>query len=54
MSQPEVLAQWLGDTPMRRLMEPNEIARTIGFLVSDAASGITGQLVMVDGGYSVS
>lgn len=54
MSQPEVLAQWLGDTPMRRLMEPKEIARTIGFLVSDAASGITGQLVMVDGGYSVS
>ncbi len=54
MSQPEVLAQWLGDTPVRRLMEPAEIAQTIGFLASDAASGITGQLIMVDGGYSVS
>lgn len=54
ISQPEVYARWIGDVPMGRLMEPAEIAQTVGFLASDAASGITGQLVMVDGGYSVS
>lgn len=53
-SQPEVMAQWLDDTPAGRLMERREIASAIAFLVSDAASGITGQLLMVDGGYSVS
>jgi enoyl-[acyl-carrier-protein] reductase (NADH) len=37
---------------MKRLLQPAEIASTIGFLVSDAASGITGQLIMTDAGYS--
>ncbi|TRD15037.1 SDR family NAD(P)-dependent oxidoreductase [Palleronia caenipelagi] len=50
---PEVMKRWLHDIPMKRLLEPSEIAATIGFLASDAASGITGQLVMTDAGYSV-
>jgi len=54
MAQPEVLNMWLNDTPGKRLMKPAEIAATIGFLVSDAASGITGQNVMTDNGYSAS
>lgn len=52
MAQPAVMKAWLDDIPTRRLLQPSEIAATIGFLVSDAASGITGQIVMADHGYS--
>ena len=52
MAQPEVMQAWLNDIPTKRLLQPSEIAATIGFLVSDAASGITGQVVMADHGYS--
>lgn len=51
-TQPAVMRQWLEDQPIGRLIDPNEIAAAVGFLLSDAASGITGQLLMVDGGYS--
>jgi NAD(P)-dependent dehydrogenase (short-subunit alcohol dehydrogenase family) len=36
--------------PLRRLIEPREVADTFVFLASDAASGITGTNVVVDGG----
>lgn len=36
--------------PMKRLGTPEDVARTVGFLVSDAASWITGETVRVDGG----
>ena len=37
-------------TPLRRLGEPAEIADAVAFLLSDAASYITGEIVYVDGG----
>ena len=37
-------------TPMKRLGEPGEIADTVAYLASDAASYITGEIVVVDGG----
>ena len=37
-------------TPMKRLGEPAEIADTVAYLASDAASYITGEIVVVDGG----
>jgi NAD(P)-dependent dehydrogenase (short-subunit alcohol dehydrogenase family) len=40
----------LGATPMRRLMQPQEIAEVIHFLLSPAASGITGAILPCDGG----
>jgi 3-oxoacyl-[acyl-carrier protein] reductase len=40
-----------GRTPMRRLAEPEEVARTVAFLASDEASFVTGSSVRVDGGW---
>lgn len=38
-------------TPLGRLGDPIEVARVVGFLVSDAASYVTGTNVLVDGGW---
>ena len=35
---------------MKRLGDPAEIADTVAYLASDAASYITGEIVVVDGG----
>ena len=37
-------------TPMKRLGQPPEIADTVAYLASDAASYVTGEIVVVDGG----
>jgi NAD(P)-dependent dehydrogenase (short-subunit alcohol dehydrogenase family) len=37
-------------TPMKRLGEPREVADVVAYLASDAASYITGEIVVVDGG----
>jgi NAD(P)-dependent dehydrogenase (short-subunit alcohol dehydrogenase family) len=39
--------------PIERLLEPEEIAGVLAFLASDAASGMTGTSVAVDGGQSL-
>lgn len=53
VERPEVMKTWLDDMPNGRLIAPREVADAVAFLVSDAASGITGHELMVDGGYSV-
>jgi NAD(P)-dependent dehydrogenase (short-subunit alcohol dehydrogenase family) len=40
----------LSRTPMGRLGHPGEVADTVAYLASDAASYITGEIVVVDGG----
>jgi NAD(P)-dependent dehydrogenase (short-subunit alcohol dehydrogenase family) len=50
--KPEMFATWLENTPMGRLGEPDEIAATVLFLASDAASLLTGSIVLADGGYT--
>jgi NAD(P)-dependent dehydrogenase (short-subunit alcohol dehydrogenase family) len=46
----EAKARILSRTPLRRLGEPEEVADAVAFLLSDAASYITGEIVYIDGG----
>ncbi|MDQ3103603.1 MAG: 3-oxoacyl-[acyl-carrier-protein] reductase [Actinomycetota bacterium] len=46
----EATGAMLGATPLGRLGEPDDIAGAVRFLCSDAASFITGEVLLVDGG----
>ena len=49
---PEMYKTWLEMTPMGRVGQPDEIASVVHFLASDAASLLTGSIVLADGGYT--
>lgn len=38
------------ESPLQRLIEPEEVANVIAFLASKAASAVNGQMIVVDGG----
>jgi len=44
----------IAQTPMGRLGKPDEIVGAVQWLCSDAASFVTGVVLPVDGGFSVS
>ena len=48
----EMYKSWIDGTPMGRLGEAHEVASVILFLASDAASLMTGAVVVADGGYT--
>jgi 3-oxoacyl-[acyl-carrier protein] reductase len=45
-----VKKKYLENIPLRRFGKPEEVAEVIAFLVSDKASYISGQVIVVDGG----
>lgn len=50
LTSDEAKARILSRTPMKRLGEPAEVADVCAWLLSDAASYVTGEIVVVDGG----
>ena len=48
----EMKAGFAAMHPMGRVAQPEEVAQTVLFLCSDAASFITGQSILVDGGFT--
>jgi NAD(P)-dependent dehydrogenase (short-subunit alcohol dehydrogenase family) len=49
---PRMFDAWIGGTPMARLGQVDEVASVVLFLASEAASLMTGSIVLVDGGYT--
>jgi 3-oxoacyl-[acyl-carrier protein] reductase len=48
----EVKREMIRQIPMRRAIRADEVASAIEFLLSDASSGMTGQVLAIDGGAS--
>lgn len=51
MSDPDRMARMIASEPIGRMGKPEEIAETVAWLCSDAASFVTGHTMTVDGGY---
>jgi NAD(P)-dependent dehydrogenase (short-subunit alcohol dehydrogenase family) len=52
VDRPEFKRHWIDDTPQLRYALPEEIAPSVVVLASDAASFITGSVLVADGGYT--
>ena len=52
-ADPDVWKRCLAAVPLARIAQPREVAATILWLLSDAASYVTGETINVDGGVSM-
>ncbi|VEB44965.1 Enoyl-[acyl-carrier-protein] reductase [NADH] FabI [Chromobacterium violaceum] len=49
----QLIEDAIAHAPQNRLVEIEEVGMTCAFLISDAASGLTGQTIYVDGGHHI-
>ena len=49
----DTLRELCDETPLCRIGKPEDVANLVGFLASEEASFITGQIIGVDGGFAV-
>ena len=53
LGDPEVIPRAVANTPAGRLVQPEDVAEVVAFLCSPAAAMIRGQVIVVDGGYTL-
>jgi NAD(P)-dependent dehydrogenase (short-subunit alcohol dehydrogenase family) len=53
VDSPEFKRYWIDDAPMQRYAMPSELGPCVVFLASDASSFMTGEVVVMDGGYTL-
>ncbi len=53
LSDPEVIRRAQQITPAGRLVQPEDVAQAVAFLCSSAAEMIRGQVLVIDGGYTL-
>jgi NAD(P)-dependent dehydrogenase (short-subunit alcohol dehydrogenase family) len=53
VDQPEFKRYWIDDAPLRRYAMPAELGPSVVYLASDASSFMTGEVVVIDGGYTL-
>ena len=53
ISDEQQLQHYVGSNPLRRVGEPQDLAGAAVFLASDASSYVTGEFLVVDGGFLV-
>jgi 2-deoxy-D-gluconate 3-dehydrogenase len=54
MTQEQLTAAFTARIPLKRMGEPDDIAKVVLFLASDASGYMTGSHIVVDGGYLLS
>jgi enoyl-[acyl-carrier protein] reductase III len=53
LSDPEVIPHAIQNTPAGRLVQPEDVANVVAFLCKPDAAMIRGQVIVVDGGYTL-
>ena len=49
----ETINQVIEETPLNQIGKPSDVANLVEYLISEKASFITGQIITIDGGFSM-
>ncbi len=53
VDDPEFRRYWIEDAPLQRVGQPEELGPSVVFLASAASAFMTGEVLVIDGGYSL-